>query len=80
MRIMWTYLKPYKWTALLSMVLAAIAQALSFLDPIIFGKIIDNFALNPGNKTEPQLVNGILGMLTLAVGVAIAARLAKSFQ
>ena len=35
MRIMWTYLKPYKWTALLSMVLAAIAQALSFLDPIM---------------------------------------------
>jgi ATP-binding cassette subfamily B protein len=45
MRIFWTYLKPFRATAFLSLVLAAIAQALSFLDPIIFGKIIDNYAL-----------------------------------
>jgi ATP-binding cassette, subfamily B, bacterial len=80
MRILWHYLKPYKWMALFSMVLAAIAQGLSFLDPIIFGKIIDNYAINPGNKTESQLVNGILWLLLLAVAVAITARLARSFQ
>ena len=80
MRILWTYLKPYKWMAVFSMVLAAIAQGLSFLDPIIFGKIIDNYALNPGNKTETEMVNGILWMLFLAVGIAIAARAARSFQ
>ena len=66
--------------AIFSMVLAAIAQGLNFLDPIIFGKIIDNYAINPGNKTEKEMVNGILWLLFLAIGIAIAARLAKSFQ
>jgi ATP-binding cassette subfamily B protein len=80
MKILWTYLRPYKWIAVLSMLLAAVAQALSFLDPIIFGKIIDNYALSPGKKTEDELVRGITGMLILAIAVSIGARLAKSFQ
>lgn len=80
MHIFWKYLKPYKWLALFSMLLAAVAQALNFLDPVIFGWILDHFALNPGNKTENQLVTGVLWLLALAVGVAIAARLARTFQ
>ena len=80
MHILWKYLKPYKWLAIFSMVLAAIAQALNFLDPIIFGKILDNFALNPGSKTESELVTGVLWLLSLAVAVAIAAKLARTFQ
>src|SRR5687767_427841 len=80
MKLFWKYLKPYKWLAVLSILLAVIAQALTFLDPIIFGKIIDNYALNPGNKTEKELVSGILWLLLLAVGVAVAARLARTFQ
>jgi ATP-binding cassette, subfamily B, bacterial len=80
MRILWKYLKPYKWLAVLSMLLAAVAQALNFLDPVIFGRIIDNYALNPGNKTEKELVNGIIWLLLLAVAVSIAAKLAKTFQ
>ncbi len=80
MKIFWSYLKPYKQTAVLSLVLAAIAQALSFLDPIIFGKIIDNYALHPGDKTERELVTGVLWMLLLAIVVALGARLAKTFQ
>jgi len=62
------------------MLLAAIAQALNFLDPVIFGKIIDNYALNPGNRTEKELVTGVLWLLSLAIGVAIASKLAKTFQ
>lgn len=80
MHIFWKYLKPYKWLALFSMLLAAVAQALNFLDPVIFGWILDHFALNPGNKTENELVTGVLWLLGLAVGVAIAARLARTFQ
>lgn len=80
MHILWKYLKPYKWLAILSMVLAAIAQALHFLDPVIFGKILDNFALNPGSKTEKELVTGVLWLLGLAIVIAIAAKLAKTFQ
>ena len=80
MRIFWSYLKPFKWAAILSMVLAAIAQGLTFLDPIIFGRIIDNYAINPGTKTEDELVSGIIWLMLLAIAIAIAARLARSFQ
>ncbi|RYY71936.1 MAG: ABC transporter ATP-binding protein [Chitinophagaceae bacterium] len=80
MTLLWKYLRPYKWLALLSMFLAVIAQALSFLDPVIFGKIIDGYALKPGAKTEDELVSGVLKLLALAIGVAIASKLAKTFQ
>jgi ATP-binding cassette subfamily B protein len=80
MTLLWKYLRPFRWLALLSMLLAALAQALSFLDPVIFGKIIDGYALNPDNKTEDELVKGILTLLALAIGVAIASKLAKTFQ
>jgi len=80
MKILWQYLKPYKWLVVLSLVLAGVAQALTLIDPIIFGKIIDNYALNPGDKSEKELLNGILKLLLLAIGVAMAARIAKTFQ
>jgi len=80
MQILWKYLKPYKWLAIFSMVLAAIAQALSFLDPVIFGKILDNYALNPGDRSERELITGVLWLLALAIVVAIAAKAAKALQ
>ncbi|RYY49391.1 MAG: ABC transporter ATP-binding protein [Chitinophagaceae bacterium] len=80
MTLLWKYLRPYKWLALLSMLLALIAQALAFLDPVIFGKIIDGYALKPGSKTEEELVSGVLRLLALAIGVAVASKLAKTFQ
>src|SRR6476620_6102503 len=80
MRVLWNYLKPYKWLALLSLLLAGAAQVLSLIDPIIFGKIIDEYAEHPGNKTEHELINGVLWLLFLAIAVATLARLAKAFQ
>lgn len=80
MKILWTYLKPYRWFILLALVLAGIAQILSLYDPIIFGKIIDNYALNPGNKTQDELVDGALFWLSIAIGVALAARFIMAFK
>jgi ATP-binding cassette subfamily B protein len=80
MTILWTYLKPYRAWIFLALFLAGIAQLLSLYDPIIFGKIIDQYALNPKNKTEPQLVNGVLFWLSIAIGIALAARLILVFK
>jgi ATP-binding cassette subfamily B protein len=80
MKLMWTYLKPYKWLAILSMILAAVAQALAFYDPVIFGRIIDQYAFNTNQRTESELVRGIVGLLGLAILVAIGSKLAKTFQ
>jgi ATP-binding cassette subfamily B protein len=80
MKILWQYLKPHRWLVLLSLLLAGIAQLLTLIDPVIFGKIIDEYALNPTHKPEAELVNGVLWWLLVAVVVAMAARVAKTFQ
>lgn len=40
MKILFTYLKPYKWLVVLTLFLAAVNQGFSLMDPIIFGKLI----------------------------------------
>jgi ATP-binding cassette subfamily B protein len=80
MRILWRYLEPYRWLILLSLILAGVAQLLSLVDPIIFGKIIDGYAFSKVPRTEPELVSGVLRLLALAVGVALASRLARAMQ
>jgi len=80
MHILWTYLRPHYRLALLALLLAAISQVLALVDPIIFGKIIDGYAINPGDKTNDELISGVLRLLGLAVAVAIGSRLAKALQ
>jgi len=80
MKILWKYFKRQKWWVVLALFLAGIAQLLNLVDPIIFGKIIDDYATNPDNLTQQALVNGVLYWLGIAVAVAVAARVAKAFQ
>src|SRR5690606_17831059 len=63
-----------------SLLLAAIAQVLTLIDPLIFGHIIDEYALNPHDRSENELVRGALLWLLVAAGVALGARIAKAFQ
>ncbi|GAB2536616.1 ABC transporter ATP-binding protein [Rufibacter soli] len=80
MKILWTYLKPFRGLIFLSLLLAAAAQLLNLVDPIIFGKIIDEYALKQDTKTEEELISGVLGLLGIAVAVALVSRLAKALQ
>jgi len=80
MWIFWKYLKPQKWLIVVALVLAAASQLLNLVDPIIFGMIIDDYALNPGTLTEEALVRGVLFWLLVAISVALVARAAKAFQ
>jgi ATP-binding cassette subfamily B protein len=80
MMILWKYLKPQKLLIVVALVLAGISQVLNLVDPIIFGKIIDNYAINPGDLTETALITGVLFWLGVAVTVALVARFAKTFQ
>ncbi len=80
MKLLWKYLQPYRWWILLALLLAGIAQILFLYDPVIFGKLIDNYALHPGNKTEDELVRGALYWLGIAVAIALAARLFQTFR
>lgn len=80
MKILWKYIRPYRTLVFFSLLLAATAQMLTLLDPIIFGRIIDEFAINPGDKTSEELIRGILFWLGIAVAVATGARLARTFH
>ncbi|MFZ2287998.1 MAG: ABC transporter ATP-binding protein [Bacteroidales bacterium] len=80
MKIIWKYLKPFKGLLFLAMGLAAIGQVLDLVDPIIFGKIIDLYAINTDGRTEHELISGALRLLALAVGIALMARLARAFN
>lgn len=80
MRILWAYLKPYRWLILLSLTLAAVAQLLSLVDPIIFGKIIDGYAFKQGSRTQAELVAGVLRLLALAIAIALLSRFARVMQ
>jgi ATP-binding cassette subfamily B protein len=80
MKILWKYLKPQQWLIALSFLLAGTSQLLSLIDPVIFGKIIDDYATRAGNQSEDELVKGVLFWLGVAIAIALIARIAKSFQ
>ena len=80
MHIIWKYIRPLRWWVALSLLLAAVAQILILVDPLIFGIIIDQYALNPDNKPDSALLRGALGWLLVAAAIALLARLAKTFQ
>lgn len=80
MQILLSYLRRYKTLIGLALLLAAINQVFSLLDPYIFGRIIDRYANRPGNYTEPLFVKGVLILIGAALGVAMISRIAKAFQ
>lgn len=80
MHILWTYLRPHRALAALALLLAAVSQELALVDPIIFGRIVDEYAIRRETKTSEELVSGVLGLLALAVAVAVFSRLAKALQ
>jgi ATP-binding cassette subfamily B protein len=60
--------------------LAATSQVLALVDPIIFGKIVDEYAIGRGGKSDDELISGVLTLLALAVLVAVLSRLARALQ
>ena len=80
MHILWTYLRPHWRPGLLALLLASASQVLALVDPIIFGIIIDQYAIGRAAKSDEDLVSGVLRLLALAVAVAVASRLAKALQ
>lgn len=80
MTILWKYLQPHRLHIILSLSLAAIAQLLNLVDPIIFGKIIDDYATDISSRNQEQTIREVTLWLLLALAIALAARLAKAFQ
>ncbi|MEO8534588.1 MAG: ABC transporter ATP-binding protein [Flavobacterium sp.] len=80
MKILWKYLQPHRNLVFLALLLAGIAQLLTLVDPVIFGKIIDQYATNKDHLSENELLSGIIYWLTIALGIAVVAKLSKAAQ
>lgn len=86
MKILLSYLKPYKWHIVLALLLAGINQTFSMFDPMIFGKMVDQYASHPkttaggSSRNEMDYIRGLAFMLSLLVGTAMVSRIAKAFQ
>jgi ATP-binding cassette subfamily B protein len=80
MKLLYSYLKNYWKLILLSLLLAAINQVFSMLDPWIFRIVIDNYATKFDHYTTQQFIHGVMLLLAAAVGVAFVSRVAKNFQ
>ncbi|MGA0559713.1 ABC transporter ATP-binding protein [Larkinella sp. VNQ87] len=85
MKLLYGYLRHY-WPLLgLALLLAAINQIFSMLDPYIFRKIIDQYVVKPGSAIQRldfvSFLSDGAGLLILqALGVAMVSRIAKNFQ
>lgn len=80
MKTLWKYLRPHRSLIFLALLLAGIAQLLSLVDPLIFGKIVDDYASNPKGLAEKELVHEVLYWLGIAALIAIVSRLFKAVQ
>ena len=80
MKLLVAYLKDYWRLVALALVLAAINQVFSLLDPLIFRHVIDEYATKFKEYTTAEFFQGVSVLLAAAVGVAFVSRVAKNFQ
>jgi ATP-binding cassette subfamily B protein len=80
MQLLYSYLRNYRKLVVLALFLAATNQIFSFLDPLIFRHIIDDYATRYNQLTSSQFFHGVGILLLLAVSVAFISRVAKNFQ
>ncbi|HTI10184.1 MAG TPA: ABC transporter ATP-binding protein [Puia sp.] len=95
MRTLLKYIAPYKWMVVLALLLAAINQTFSMLDPYLFGQMLDKFGVHPkefghyeagkvfvrdGFRSQNDFIWGLMKFLGMLIGVAMISRIAKAFQ
>jgi ATP-binding cassette subfamily B protein len=80
MKLLYNYLKNYKHLVFLALLLAAVNQVFSLLDPAIFRHVIDDYATKFKEYSTGEFFKGVGFLLLLAVGAALVSRIAKNFQ
>ena len=79
MRILLYYLKKYKWLVVITFFLAIINQGFSMLNPVVFGKVIDDYATKP-NQPANIYFKGVTLLIGATMLIAMISRIAKAFQ
>lgn len=80
MKLLLSYLRNYRGFIILALVLAAVNQMFSMMDPLIVRYIIDDYATKFDKYTSEQFFKGVGLLLGLGIGAAFVSRVAKNFQ
>lgn len=80
MAILLNYLKKYWKLLVFALLLAAINQIFSLLDPYIFRLVLDNYVTKFNQYSKSEFINGAGFLLLASMGVAFVSRVAKNFQ
>jgi len=80
MRLLLRYSKQYWRVVLAALILSAISQICSMMDPLIFRHVIDDYATKYDKYSQSQFIYGAGKLLLLTVGIVFVARVAKNFQ
>lgn len=80
MQLIWQYLKHFRKTLFGALILAAINQFFSLLDPQIFRLIIDRYASKINDLSRSDFIRGVILLLLASIIVALISRIAKNFQ
>jgi ATP-binding cassette, subfamily B, bacterial len=80
MKLLLSYLKPYRGMVALAIALAVVNQVFSLLDPQIFRIIVDRYASRIDAMPRAEFIRGVGLMILAFIGVAMVSRIAKNFQ
>lgn len=80
MKLLFNYLKQHKKVLFGALILAAVNQIFSLLDPQIFRLIVDRYASRVFEMEADVFIKGVLLLLLASMGVAFVSRVAKNFQ
>ena len=80
MQILKHYLKGYWKLIILALILAAVNQVFSLLDPYILKHVIDDYVTKFEKLSKAEFYKGAGLLLLASIGVAFVSRVAKNFQ
>ncbi|KAA5534939.1 ABC transporter ATP-binding protein [Taibaiella lutea] len=80
MKLLLRYLSKYKWLIFFALILAAINQIFSLLNPWILGNKIIPVATHADKYNSHDYFNLVVTGLLLIIGAAMVSRIAKAFQ
>jgi ATP-binding cassette, subfamily B, bacterial len=80
MKLLLHYLRNYKGLIAIALLLATVNQVFSLLDPHITGRIVDKFIERRDTLGRAEFIQGVLGLVALAMGAAMVSRIAKNLQ
>ncbi len=80
MQLLLKYLRKYSGLILFTLLLAAIGQLFSMMDPYIMRLLIDNYTNDLSKFSSREFLKGVLTLGLAIIGVAMVSRIAKAFQ